>query len=266
MKGKMRQVLALLLIVAMVVTTIQISPVQAQAATKANLQTTYDGEGYTVTFKVTSQWSGAFNADVTIKNTSDKVIDNWAIGFAMPYEITKIWNGVVKSNENGMYEIKNDGSNQDIAVGKSVNFGFSAKADGVLVLPSAYELLCFEEIVANDSYEISFKVTSDWKSAFNGEIRIKNISEVTIEDWKLEFDFDHKIDRFWTAEILKQEGNHYYIKNAGYNANIKPGETVVLGFAGNPGNVKTAPLNFGLSQIVSKIDETKDSDGDKLPF
>ena len=133
MKGKMRQVLALLLIVAMVVTTMQISPVQAQAATKANLVTTYDGEGYTVTFKVTSQWSGAFNADVTVKNTSDKVIDNWAIGFAMPYEITKIWNGVVKTSENGMYEIKNAGSNQDIAVGKSVSFGFSAKADGVLV-------------------------------------------------------------------------------------------------------------------------------------
>ena len=126
-------------------------------------------------------------------------------------------------------------------------------------------MLCFEEIVANDSYEISFKVTSDWKSAFNGEIRIKNVSEVTIEDWKLEFDFDHKIDRFWTAEILKQEGNHYYIKNAGYNANIKPGETVVLGFAGNPGNVKTAPLNFGLSQIVTVnpvIDKERDSDSD----
>lgn len=277
MKGKIRQVLALLLIVAMVVTTIQISPVQAQAAKKGNLMTTYDGDGYTVTFRVTSQWSGAFNADVTITNTSDKVIDNWALGFAMPYEITKIWNGVIHSKDNGLYVIKNADSKQDIAIGKSAKFGFSAKVDGELVLPSSYDMLCSEEMVDEGAYEVSFKTTSDWKSAFNGEIRIKNISEVTIEDWKLEFDIDHNIDRFWTAEIIKQEGNHYSIKNAGYNANIKPGETVVLGFDGKPGNVINEPTNYELFQIVNEKaldindeqgktwEEMLDSDKDGLP-
>ncbi|HHX57963.1 MAG TPA: hypothetical protein GX710_08105, partial [Clostridiales bacterium] len=109
------------------------------------------------------------------------------------------------------------------------------------------------------------------QSAFDGEIRIKNISEETIEDWKIEFDFDHKIDRFWTAIIEKQEGNHYYIKNAGYNANIKPGQTVVLGFSGNPGNVIVDIENSVLTQIITEKPSTepvtdyyKDSDGDGL--
>ena len=73
-----------------------------QAAKKdenSTQSTVYKGEGYEVTFTVTSQWAEAFNADVTIKNTSNKVIDNWAIGFFMPYEITKVWNGVETPSE-----------------------------------------------------------------------------------------------------------------------------------------------------------------------
>ncbi len=251
MKGKMRQVLAILLIVAMVVTTIQISPAQAQAATDENKVTTYYGDGFDVTFKVSSQWSSAFNADVTINNTSDKVIDNWTLEFLMPYEITNIWNGIIDSHENGNYIIKNVGSNQDIGIQQSVSFGFTANLEDELILPTQYSLLCYEEVLPENSYEAVFKETDDWTSAFNGEISIKNISDQVIEDWKLEFDFDGKIDRFWTAEILSQKDSHYVIKNAGYNANIKPGETISLGFSGTPGNVVSNIENYKLTQIVS---------------
>ena len=252
----------------MIFSTLQLSPQKVRAAAKSPTETTYKGEGYEVNFKVTSSWTGAFNTDVTIKNTGDAVIDNWAIDFSMPYEITNIWNGVVKSKEDGTYVIKNAGSNQDIAAGNSVSFGFSAKATGEIILPDKFDMLCYEEVVAQDKYEVSFRVTSDWGQAFNGEITIKNVSDEAIEDWKLEFDFDRKIDRFWTANIIKNEGNHYSIKNAGYNANINPGQSVTLGFSGSPGNVKVQPLNYQLSQIVttpSKVDLEKDTDSDGLP-
>lgn len=57
------------------------------------------------------------------------------------------------------------------------------------------------------------------------------------------------------------------IKNAGWNANINPGQTLELGFAGNPGNVNTAPINYSLIQIQQLIekDYSIDSDGDGLP-
>lgn len=209
-------------------------------------------DDYEVAFKITSQWEGAFNADIIIKNISDKNIDNWSISFTMPHSITNIWNGVIHTKDNGGYIIHNAGSNQDIPAGQSVRFGFTAKAEGEIVLPKDYELLCYEETVPEIAYEISFKVTSDWVSAFNGEIQIKNISDVTIEDWKLEFDFDREIERFWTADILSVNSNHYCIKNKGYNANIKPGETLSLGFVGNPGNVTTEPTNYKLNNVVIK--------------
>lgn len=116
-----------------------------------------------------------------------------------------------------------------------------------------------------DGYEVEFKVTNKWPGAFNAEISITNNTEETIEDWTLEFDFDRNIERFWTAEIVGHQGKHYVIKNAGYNANIAPGQTITLGFAGNADNVDSEPENYVLDQIGSQIDYVKDSDGDLLP-
>ena len=233
------------------------------ASSNGQQEITYKGSGYDVKFQITSSWSGAFNANVTIQNTSDEVIDNWAIGFEMPYKITNIWNGVIKEKKNGHYIIKNAGSNQDIAVGQSVSFGFSAKSDILPLVPDSYDLLCIEENVANDKIEISFKVTNDWDAAFNGEILIKNISNSTIEDWKLQFDFEAKINRFWTAEILEHQGNHYYIKNVGYNSNIKPGETIQLGFSASQGGNIKEPTSYQLSQIIQNTDDNQENNIDR---
>lgn len=143
--------------------------------------------------------------------------------------------------------------------------GFTAKWDGDIIPPQNYETLIAQQEVEETDYTIKFKVTSDWGKAFNGEISITNNTEETIEDWMLEFDFDRTIERFWTAEIVEHTGEHYIIKNAGYNANIKPGETIKLGFAGNPGNVDSEPENYVLEQVGMEIDYEKDSDGDDLP-
>jgi len=210
----------------------------------------YIGNGYEVIFNVTSQWKDAFNADVILKNTGDEPIENWSLKFNMPHEITNIWNAVVISNADNNYIVKNTGSNQDVEPGKSISFGFTANSDDEIEIPDTYQILSFKKQVPSDKYEISFAITSDWGSAFNGEISIKNISDEVIEDWQLEFDFALNIERFWTAEIVDHSDGHYHIKNAGYNSNIKPGETITLGFSGNPGDVKFTPSNYILTNIV----------------
>ena len=203
-----------------------------------------------VTFNVTSKWDTAFNANITITNISDKVIDNWAIQFDMPYEITNIWNGAISSYNEGTYVIKNAGHNQDISPGSSVSFGFSANTtDENIVYPDRYAIIGKEASAGSDRYEINFDVTSDWESAFNGQIVITNLSDEVIEDWALEFDFDQEITTFWTADIISHEGKHYVVKNKGYNANIEPGQSVTLGFSGRPGNVVSEPKDYTLNYI-----------------
>lgn len=203
-----------------------------------------------VIFNVTSKWDTAFNATVTITNISGKVIDNWAVKFDMPYEITNIWNGVISSSNEGTYVVKNAGHNQDIKPGSSVSFGFSANTtDEEIIYPENYTIIGKEAQAVSDRYVIDFEVTSDWTSAFNGQIVIKNISDKTIEDWILEFDFDHEITAFWTADIISHEANYYVVKNRGYNADIEPGQSITLGFSGNPGNVVTVPENYVLIYV-----------------
>lgn len=256
-KSLMKRSFSLLVTLVLVFSSIQITPALAHEDATGQQETTYTGDGYKVTYKISSNWDGAFNADVTIENTSDRTIDNWALGFTLPYEITNLWNGMVQSYEDGNYIIKNAGSNQDITPGSSVNFGFTAMFDGELLLPTSFDLKGSEQIVRTEQYEIDFSVTSDWGSAFNGEIRIKNVSQTTIEDWKLYFNYEGNLEQFWTAGVIEHTGNHYVINNAGYNANIYPGETLTLGFTGNPGNVVSEPANYELTQIVTKPEEVE---------
>lgn len=259
--------LACLLCIVMFITSFQLIPwtINAYANVNELEQTVYAGEGYEVTFKVTSAWNGAFNADVTIKNTSDKEIDNWALGFAMPYEITNIWNGTVNYYEDGIYVIKNAVYNQDISVGKSVSFGFCANCTDEAELPNSFLMMTKKETLDIDEYKATFEVVSKWENAFNGEIILKNNSGESIEDWEIEFDYQEKIESFWTAQIVEKNDTHYVIKNSGYNSIIKPDEIVKIGFNVSGNYAMDSVTDIMVSQVVVDMDKLEnDSDGDML--
>ncbi len=218
----------------------------------------YVGDGYEVEFKVINQWPGAFQGEFVLTNTSNQPLENWTLKYDFEHEITNMWNAQIVTHEAYSYIIKNQGYNQDIAPGSSVNIGFQANWNDEIKAPESYDLLIAKQEVGDTDYTIDFKVTGDWGQAFNGEISITNNTEETIEDWTLEFDFDRNIERFWTAEIVEHEGEHYVIKNVGYNANIAPGQTITLGFSGNPGNVDSKPTDYHLYKVVniqSKVDK-----------
>lgn len=228
---------------------------------------TYIGNGYNVKFEITNQWPNAFTANIVITNTGDKALENWSLGFDFAHEISNIWNAQIVSHQGNSYIIKNVTSNQDIAVGESITIGIQATCTDEISVPKQYNLLIEKQQVTNEDYTINFKIINDWETGFNGEISITNNTKETIEDWILEFDFDREIERFWTAEIQQHEGEHYIVKNSGYNANISAGETLVLGFSGSPGKVNSEPQNYILNKIRigQEVDYEKDTDGDKLP-
>lgn len=262
-KETKRRLLMLILAVVMAITSIGIVPTSLYAKTKEEKkqEVNYVGDGYTVNFKITSSWDGAFNANVTVKNTGDTVIDNWAMSFAMPYEITNIWNGTVEYNEEYIYIIKNAGYNQDISVGGSVSFGFTAEYEGEILLPNSFLMVMTEETLESDAYEVSINISSDWGTAFQGELIIENLSDAPIEDWKLNFEYPCDIEQFWTANISKNIDGSYMVKNAGYNSVIESGECLKLGFQATNGDATTFIENVYLNHIVV-CQETLDFDND----
>ncbi len=233
------------------------SAVTVQAVTGGAIgvtSNTFIGDGYEVKFSVISQWKGAFNGSITITNTKDSPIENWAIQFDMPNEISNIWNATVKSFENGIYQIKNARWNQDIPAGETVNFGFTALGQ-VPELPENYLLLGTVQNLDNENYIVAYNVVNDWGTGFSANIGITNKRDTTIEDWSLEFDFDNNISTIWNSNIAEHNGTHYILNNAGYNQNIEPGATVSIGFNVGQGDSLKTPENINLYDVGTETKE-----------
>ena len=213
----------------------------------------FEGENYKVTFTLTSNWEAGYNANVELENTGDSTIQNWYLGFDYNNSITNIWNADVSSNEGNEYVVKNVGWNQDIAAGNSIEFGLSGD-HSFKGFPENYELLGTSMEVAENDYAIQYIVDGDWGTGFYGSISVTNNTDTALEDWVLEFDFDREITEIWNGVIEEQEGNHYVVRNAGYNSSIAPSESVAIGIKGCEGDSGNEPRNFNLySSIISEV-------------
>jgi len=90
-------------------------------------------------------------------------------------------------------------------------------------------------------YRAQFRITNDWGKGFTGQILLFNTGTVPIENWSLAFDFDRDLSSFWNADVVRKENGRYIIRNRGYNADIRPGGYVEIGFSGAPGRVERPP-------------------------
>ncbi|QNU68623.1 cellulose binding domain-containing protein [Ruminiclostridium herbifermentans] len=222
----------------------------------------YVDDGYEVTFKVNNYWDGEFNGEFTVTNTGEKPLENWYLSFDFKHEICDIWNAEIVSHKGDNYIVKNKKYIQDIPINENITFGFQAKWTNEIIAPEQYSLIIQEQPVASEDYNIDFIVLNDWGSGFNGQISITNNTQETIEDWILEFDSNREIENFWTANIEKHEGGHYVIKNAEYNSNIEPRQTLILGFSAKLGGESINISNFQLKSCnlkpVIEIDQLTD--------
>jgi hypothetical protein len=91
---------------------------------------------------------------------------------------------------------------------------------------------------------VTFEVTNDWGSGYNGAITIENTSATAWTSWTLQFDFAGTISSIWNATVASHSGNHYVIQDAGYNGAVAPGASVSFGFTASPGNATTGPANY----------------------
>ncbi len=230
----------------------------------------YTGENFNVVFSLANYWEGGYNANVKVENTGSSVIENWYLSFVLDNNFSSIWNAEVVSNENGQYVVKNANWNADIPVGGCVEFGISVN-ETFAGFPKEYKLLGESTQVQEEAYSVEYILDNDWGTGFTARMLLTNHTETALEDWILEFDFDREITNIWNGVIESHEGNHYVIKNAGYNANVVSGSAISFGFNGEGGTAEDVPENCELSSytpgnIETEIDfeDVTDTDGDYL--
>jgi hypothetical protein len=94
-----------------------------------------------VTYKITNQWAGGFQADVQLSNTGSSAWTGWSLGWTFPnaQTVSQTWNA--ESTQSGAtVTAKNVGWNANVAAGSSVSFGFTGSWSGTNGKPTAFKL------------------------------------------------------------------------------------------------------------------------------
>ncbi|MGW1744485.1 cellulose binding domain-containing protein [Streptomyces sp. NPDC002092] len=95
----------------------------------------------TVTYKITNQWSGGFQADVQLTDTGSSAWSGWSLGwtFADGQKITQLWNAD-RTQSGAAVTVKNLSWNGTVAAGSSVGFGFTGSWSGSNTKPASFKL------------------------------------------------------------------------------------------------------------------------------
>ncbi|MFJ4283220.1 cellulose binding domain-containing protein [Streptomyces massasporeus] len=94
-----------------------------------------------VTYKITSQWAGGFQADVQLTNTGTSTWNGWSLAWAFPdgQKLTQAWNAEA-AQSGSTVAAKNVTWNANVSAGSSVSFGFTASRSDVNTKPAAFKL------------------------------------------------------------------------------------------------------------------------------
>lgn len=80
-----------------------------------------------------------------------------------------------------------------------------------------------------EGFQVQFDVTEAWDGEYNASVTITNTRDVTIDLWFLKFPFAQKITNLWNGVRKEEKDGFVIIKNATYNQDISPGESVTFG-------------------------------------
>lgn len=94
-----------------------------------------------VTYKITNQWSGGFQADVALTNTGTTAWSGWSLSwaFADGQKIAQAWNADAAQSGTTV-TAKNLTWNANVAAGSSVSFGFTGSWTGSNTTPTSFKL------------------------------------------------------------------------------------------------------------------------------
>jgi len=94
-----------------------------------------------VTYKITNQWSGGFQADVQLTNTGSTPWTGWSLGWSFPdgQKISQLWNADYTQSGTAV-TAKNVNWNGTVATGSSVSFGFTGSWSGSNTKPASFKL------------------------------------------------------------------------------------------------------------------------------
>lgn len=256
-KTKIKHILSSVLAFTVTANLFAVLPVSAE-----NESRTYSGDGYSITYDVTNSWFGNQNVQVTLTNTGDEPLLNWAVKYDSQGDVNDLWNVLIAQEDGDLRIFKNAGYNYEIAPENSVTFGYTVSGED-LGIPSKI-VLCSERVERpSDQYNIHFSIDNDWDDGFTGQIFIENLGDNPLEAWRLSFDANFVINGIWNAQIYSSDDPRYTIANDVTTIPIGVGETKSFGINGTKIDAAEPEIsNISMSEITINTDFTDITDPD----
>lgn len=77
---------------------------------------------------------------------------------------------------------------------------------------------------------IPFRQKSRWTGNQNVEVTIKNTGTESLLNWALKYDAHGELNGLWNGTVFSSDSTKYIVKNAGYNYEILPEQSVTFGY------------------------------------
>lgn len=83
---------------------------------------------------------------------------------------------------------------------------------------------------SGDGYEVSYSIKGSWDGNQNIEVALTNTGSESLLNWALKYDAHGEIGGLWNGTVYDSDSTKYIVKNAGYNYEILPEQTVTFGY------------------------------------
>ena len=243
-RTKFKRIISGMLAAAMSISLFATVPVSAETG-----KTTYTYDGYSVEYNVTNEWEGNQTVEITVSNTGDESILNWALKYDAEGEISNLWNANIYEQTESDYVIKNVGWNYEIAPNQSVVYGYTLSGENISV-PETFEMYS-KRVDVTEGYDVKCNYNQVWDTGVQGELVITNTSDTPIEAWTLSFDTNFTINNLWNGRILENTDTSYVVASQMWTNPIQPYSSTTIGFVGSKTADTEALLNnFKLTAVV----------------
>lgn len=118
----------------------------------------------------------------------------------------------------------------------------------------------------SNSLEVNMNIVSQYNDQYNMDVVVTNKTGETIHDWVLAYDSADQINHIWNG-IVTENGEATIVKNAGYNQDIDPYQSVSFGYIATKREEVQIPTTFRLlneyttaSEMTYEVDSRIDTD------
>ncbi|MBQ8825998.1 MAG: cellulose binding domain-containing protein [Oscillospiraceae bacterium] len=128
---------------------------------------------------------------------------------------------------------------------KFIAFALTICMHFINLTPIPISAITKDIVLKYDNYDIEYNIVNEWDEFQNIEITITNTSDKTFYNWALGYDAGGEISGLWNGTVYDNNGTNYIIKNAGYNYEILPDESVTFGYTLNNSMYKPKIVHMG---------------------